>query len=251
MNSKRTAKQSSTLIKLPEVRKRVFTLIELLVVIGIIAILAALLFPALGRAKEFAKDTVCKNNLRQLGNAFALAAADRNYDFIGGYQGTTEQQNFCVQWDSNRRSGHWWLHKDDYMAGQAWYCPYDEISYDATQWPIPYNDSNRKVQTSYGSRYVNHWDDTKTPKPKSGKDIKKMHSLLGKAIAIDRSANTFGYFTKFGHNARGINAAFADCSVIWVPKKVIYPKVSKITKFSSWQGLNNFRPMWPLIDAEH
>ena len=70
-------------------RRNAFTLIELLVVIAVIAVLMAILMPALNRAREQGKRTACVNNLRQLTVGWILYADDNNDKIVAANTGAT------------------------------------------------------------------------------------------------------------------------------------------------------------------
>jgi prepilin-type N-terminal cleavage/methylation domain-containing protein/prepilin-type processing-associated H-X9-DG protein len=98
-------------------KQKGFTLIELLVVIAIIAVLMAILMPALNRVKEQGKRAACLSNLRQLGLTWIMYADENDDKIVNGeaYDGSDGQA--IVPTGGHRHAYEQWWTGDDCAAG--------------------------------------------------------------------------------------------------------------------------------------
>src|SRR5579859_7941836 len=67
-------------------RRRAFTIVEMLVVVAMIAVLVGILLPALNKARDSARRTVCLSNLRQLTQAYLGYAADHDRELLTNHR---------------------------------------------------------------------------------------------------------------------------------------------------------------------
>jgi hypothetical protein len=152
--------------------KNFFTLIELLIVIAMIAILAALLLPALDAARARARSISCTNNLKQLGTLFQLYASD--------YQGNIDLRNSGVY------RTYTWSHSlmnsnDNRKLDKIYYCP------SAKRDVSNVNSSCYKIygikRDSFGDSY----------EKKFGNPIHFFNSNDSRALVLDRVKNPGKY----------------------------------------------------------
>jgi prepilin-type N-terminal cleavage/methylation domain-containing protein len=122
-----------------------FTLIELLVVIAIIAILAALLLPALSGAKKKGKGAECINNQKQNGIGLRLWANDNGEKFPWNVDMASGGSLGSMDWTDHFRSL-----SNELGTPKVLYCPTDKQRTAGELWPAPKLDGDRHISFFVG-----------------------------------------------------------------------------------------------------
>jgi len=176
-------------------KRRAFTLIELLVVIAIIAILMAILMPALSRVKEQGKRIVCENSLKSLQLCWIMYADDNDGKIVNGEAG----------FDRGSPSS---LHETAWMGqgwGPSWNSP-NALS-------NPLTDRQKKEAIEHGAlwEYVKDYDVYKCPTGRRGECV--TYAAVDSMNALART----GTFT--GGNRLTATGLRNGRTVLWIKRR--------------------------------
>lgn len=205
--------------------KKAFTLIELLVVISVIAILAALLMPALNKAREEARKVACKSNMHNVGLGIATFREAYEQEYPRNFQFEDLSNKWCNIWGRLYNGGH----LNDF---EAFNCPETENlliesanprSYEYTnfRWNVTSNGNNTGVTAGDYRDILNAdyaYDNARIMKNSDSARVivadNVEHVWRDDGVYDDRS---FDVKLPMNHT-EGANVLCVDNAVLWTPQ---------------------------------
>ena len=215
-------------------KKSGFTLIELLVVVAIIAILAAMLLPALSKARDRARQAVCTGNMKQLGTACFMYTND--YDgYLPKYRGTGGSDPTWYDSCILGKYVNWTGAYDAPLQRTVFWCPAEKRKLTYSNNPTPGNIIYWK--SNYAYCLVNRLGGISVAAPYVHVKLSRVVNPDKKLIVVDGGKRRYAYYfygdeiTPYGapadisiqpsagiyarHNG-GFNTLFYDGHVDWI-----------------------------------
>ena len=240
---------------------RAFTLVELLIVIAIVALLVAMVLPALASAREQARRAVCQSNLRQMGIALGAYASDASGAFLGPH--THSRPNAMADVVSTTDFRPPWL---PYIVDpRALYCPSDLTLFNANRtadayngpgWFEGWNSANGCAFVSYAYWPAWTYDGTggvtttwANPTEQPGRKIDDRRAVMGSDLAMAYSGlPTWTGYNWFNHGQGDpVNYDDAPKSPLWASRLYTDGSVTG-SRAADWavrvQTSNGFQFSW-------